>query len=186
MEAHPLQWPAGKPRTRNPEHSRFRSNFVKTRDELLREIRLIGGALPVISTNMPLRRDGLPLAARRLPDDKGVAVYFSLKGQPLCFACDRWDAVEDNMQAIRRTIEALRGIERWGSGNMVEQAFTGFLCLPGTSPWDILGIRAGAAKGEIEAAYRKKAKLLHPDCGGSDEAMSNLNRARMEALRAAA
>jgi hypothetical protein len=186
MESHTLQWPAGKPRTRKPEHSRFRSKFVTTRDELLREIRLLGGSRPVISSNIPVRRDGLPYAGQRQPEDKGVAVYFSLKGRPLCFACDRWDAVEDNMQAIRRTIEALRGIERWGTGDMVQQAFTGFLALPGDSPWDVLGIALGAGRQEIEAAYRRKAKVLHPDRGGSDDAMSKLNRARDEAVRTAA
>lgn len=42
----------------------------------------------------------------------GVAVYFTLKGQQFCFACDHWDEIKDNMQAIHKTIEALRGIER--------------------------------------------------------------------------
>jgi hypothetical protein len=48
----------------------------------------------------------------------------------MCFACDRWDSVADNVQAIRKTIEALRGIERWGTGDMVQRAFAGFVALP--------------------------------------------------------
>jgi hypothetical protein len=39
----------------------------------------------------------------------------------MCLACDRWDKVQDNIYAIAMTIEPLRGIERWGSGSMVEQ-----------------------------------------------------------------
>jgi hypothetical protein len=31
----------------------------------------------------------------------------------MCFACDRWDSVGDNVYAITKTIKALRGIERW-------------------------------------------------------------------------
>ena len=70
-----------------------------------------------------LRLDGLPYSNQTPPADKGVAVYFTHKKQAMCFACDRWDRVQDNIYAIAMTIQALRGIERWGSGSMVEQAF---------------------------------------------------------------
>lgn len=184
-EAFPLHWPAGKPRNRYPQRSRFDVTFALARDSLLREIRMLGGTLPVLSTNIPLRNDGLPYANHRQPEDKGVAVYFTLRGNPMCFACDRWDSVADNVQAIRKTIEALRGIERWGSGSMVEQAFTGFMALPGTSPWDILGVPRTATREQIEVAYRQKARAAHPDNGGNHEAMTRLNLAREEALRIA-
>lgn len=83
----------------------------------------MGGSHLVISTNIELRRDGLPHAGRREPSDKGVAVYFDYRRRPICFACDRWDRIGDNIYAIAKTIDALRGIERWGSGSMVEQSF---------------------------------------------------------------
>ena len=178
-EAFPLHWPAGRPRTSYPQRSRFDVTFALARDCLLREIQMLGGSLPVLSTNIPLRLDGLPYANHRQPEDKGVAVYFTLKGTPMCFACDRWDSVADNVQAIRKTIEALRGIERWGSGSMVEQAFTGFVALPAPKdPHEILGVRPGASAEEIDAAYRQKAKAAHPDKGGSPGAMEELNQAR--------
>jgi hypothetical protein len=139
----------------------------------------MGGAQLVISTNIELRRDGLPYANRREPSDKGVAVYFDYKRRPMCFACDRWDRIGDNIYAIAKTIEALRGIERWGSGSMVEQAFTGFVALPAPkSAYEILGIRVDASEEEIESAFRQKAKQLHPDAGGSASAMAELNEAR--------
>jgi hypothetical protein len=53
----------------------------------------------------------------RARDDVGVAVYFSYRNQQRCFACDRWNRIQDNMQAISKTIEALRGIERWATGD---------------------------------------------------------------------
>ena len=87
VEAFPLQWPTGHPRTSHPQRSRFDVSFGTARDCLLHEIRLLGGTLPVLSTSIPLRLDGLPYANHRQPDDKGVAVYFTLKGQPMCFAC---------------------------------------------------------------------------------------------------
>lgn len=89
-----------------------------------------------------MRQDGFPYPKQALPADKGVAIYFTLNSRQMCFACDRWDKVQDNIYAIAMTIEALRGIERWGSGSMVEQAFTGFVALPAPkSPHDILGVR---------------------------------------------
>jgi hypothetical protein len=186
-EAYPLSWPFGKPRSQISQQSRFDVSLAQARDGLLHEIHLLGGRLPVLSTNIPVRQDGLPYANHRQPADKGVAVYFSLRGQPMCFARDRWDSVADNIQAIRKTIEALRGIERWGTGDMVQRAFTGFVALPSQeSPWDVLGIKPGASSDEIEAAYRQKARFAHPDAGGSTEAMQRLNDARRKLKERAA
>jgi hypothetical protein len=169
-----------------PDRSRFDVSFARARDQVLHEIKLLGGTNPILSTNIPLRKDGLPYATYREPADQGVAVYFSLKKQPMCFACDRWATIRENMQAIAKTIEALRGIERWGSGSMVEQAFTGFVALPPPrSPHDVLGVRQGATAEEINSAYRQKAKQAHPDSGGSVEAMQELNEARRKLLQAA-
>lgn len=186
IEAYPLSWPFGKLRNNNPQRSRFAVSFAKSRDELMREIDLLGGQLPVLSSNIPLKRDRLPYAGQKEPDDKGVAVYFTLKKQQFCFACDRWDKVGDNIQAIRHTIAALRGIERWGTGDMVQQAFTGFVALPSQdNPYDVLGVKPNATHDEIEDSYRQKAKMCHPDRGGSVEAMQKLNDARNR-LRGAA
>lgn len=181
IESYPLQWPAGKPRTKRPERSRFDASQDRAQRGIMDEIRRLGGRLPVISTNVELRRDGLPYANQRV-DDRGIAVYFTLRGQQMCFACDRWDSITDNMQAIFKTIEALRGIERWGSGDMVQQAFTGFAALPSPkNPWEILGIRPGSSQEEIDAAWREKARAAHPDItGGTETAMQELNEARQK------
>jgi hypothetical protein len=155
------------------------------------EIRMLGGGLPVLSTNIPLRRDGLPYANHRQPDDKGVAVYFTYKGRQMCFACDKWDKVEDNIQAVRKTIEALRGIARWGTGDMMERAFTGFQALPSPEMankrqwWQVLGVDRAASAEAIKEAYRSKAKACHPDAGGDEAMMAELNAAYSEATRAA-
>lgn len=178
-EAYPLSWPFGKPRNNYPSSSRFKVSFASTRDALMREIRALGGTLPVLSTNVELKNNGLPYATQKEPDDRGVAVYFTLKGQQFCFACDRWNKVGDNIQAIRHTIAALRGIERWGTGDMVQQAFTGFIALPSQiDPYDVLGVKRGASGDEIDAAYRQKVKLCHPDAGGDPEAFRKLTEAR--------
>tara|TARA_B100001123_G_scaffold390883_1_gene468824 strand:+ start:231 stop:797 length:567 start_codon:yes stop_codon:yes gene_type:complete len=171
MEAYPLQWP-NRPRTPRPQRSRFDVQSGYARDCLVDEIRRLGGKNVVISTNIKLRQDGLPYASAKEPDDSGVAVYFQYKGQSMCFACDKWDLVRDNMQAIRKTIEALRGIERWGTGEMVQQAFNGFALLeaPRSVLWhEVLGVSKLADQFEVKTAYRQKLKETHPDTGGSAE-----------------
>jgi len=205
----PLCWPAARPRT--PAHKRERSDFCRirteyvgtagqggharktrervsfaaARDELLAELGRLGAKDLVLSTNVELRRDGLPYADRRQPADPGVAVYFRHKGREVVFACDRWDRVEDNLRAVAKTIEALRGIDRWGTGDMVEAAFTGFAALPpagGIAPprkwWVVLGVEAHAPTADVLAAYRRLVLECHPDRNGGDDArMKEVNGA---------
>ena len=141
----------------------------------------MNGRYPVLSTNIGLRRDGLPYATTKEPDDKGVAVYFEYRGKQMVFACDRWDRVRDNVQAIRHTISAIRGIERWGASDMMERAFSAFEALPDLSAarsWrDILDVTVASGLDEAQAAYRRKVKEAHPDCGGSPEQFAQVQNA---------
>ncbi|MGR3179902.1 MAG: J domain-containing protein [Candidatus Anammoxibacter sp.] len=185
-EAYPLQWPVGKPRTENLQRSRFKISFIRARDCLVNELRLLECKFPVISTNIEVRRDGLPYANRPEPADPGVAVYFEHKGQQLCFACDRWDKVRDNLQAVNHTIAALRGIERWGTGEMVNQAFQGFKALPPPGNkrewWQVFGCHQDAPIDIRKQIYRKMSKIRHPDYPtGSIEEMQELNEAAKQA-----
>lgn len=185
-QAFPLHWPAGWPRTKHPKSSRFDVSFAASRDGLLEQIRLLGGRYAVLSTDIELRRDGLPYATQKEPADKGVAVYFEWKGSQRVFACDRWDKIKDNIRALEKTIEAMRGIERWGASDMLERAFSAFTALPSydSSHWaDVLNVSRDATVDQINAAYRAKAKSAHSDTGGDDEAMSRLNVARDQALK---
>lgn len=191
-EAYPLHWPEGWPRTKSRERSRFEATMADARDELFAEIARMGGSYPVLSSNLILRQDGLPRAQQGEPSDPGIAVYFMRKGKQMVFACDRWDRARDNVRAIQKTIEAMRGIERWGASDMLERAFSAFVALPASSSkkdWrELLGFPPAARPGrdDIDAAYRSKAKSAHPDAGGSDAAMAELNAARADAIRAVA
>lgn len=182
-DSYPLAWPHGWPRTKEPQRSRFDGTFARIRDDLMAEISRLGGRYVVLSTNIPLKRDGMPYANQREPDDPGVAVYFERRGRSMVFACDKWSTVKDNMRAIHKTIEAIRGIERWGASEMMERAFQAFEALaPPATCWSILGVRPGATADEINAAYRRAAREAHPDAGGSTDRMAELNRARDDAL----
>jgi hypothetical protein len=156
--------------------------------ELVREIELWGGSHIVVSTDAETRRDGLP-RIRQQPGNPGVAVWFLWKKRQRCVPCDRWDRIQDNMNAIRHTVAAMRGIERWGTGEMLERTAQIFTALPppgAETPWhEVLGVPAGATIEEIGRAYHLAAKELHPDRGGSTDAMARLNAARDRALREA-
>jgi hypothetical protein len=147
----------------------------------------VGDYNVVISTNLPLRRDGLPYSNQREPDDTGAAVYWkNRKGKQLVLACDKYDTVGDNLYAIGKTIEATRGIERWGSVT-AEQAFAGYATLnekTGPSCWETLGLEPhGQTEKSILDAFRKMARASHPDNGGSSEAFSAVVAAKDTAMQ---
>ena len=188
IEAYPLYWPEGWTRT-PPEHryphSRFRGTSALNRDQVIDEVRRLGGENVILSTNLPLRRDGLPYASRKTPGDPGVAVYFERRRQNMCFACDQYSCIEHNLRAIAKTIEALRGIERWGASDMMERAFRGFAALPEASmDWrQVLGIGGGEFSADnVEKAFRRLAHRDHPDKGGDADQFRRLVEARDRAL----
>ena len=185
IEAFPLHWPTGWKRTKHPKRNwRFKVTFAVARDELMAEVRRMGGKNAILSTDIPLRRDGLPYANHNPPKDKGAAIYFQYKGNPMSFACDAWDRVQDNIWSIRKTIEALRGIERWGASDMLERAFTGFQALPEarTNWWDILEVSDAATVDEIKDARKRLSLVHHPDKGGSTEMMAKINQAYQDGI----
>ena len=198
IDAYPLTWPQGRKRTNDwsREKSAFDVTFARARDDVIHEVELLTGTRhgsygsdTILSTNIALRRDGLPLAGQRQPTDPGAAVYFTYRKKQMSFACDRWNKVEDNLRAIAKTIEALRGIARWGTGDMLQAAFTGFTALPAPSAvrtWrEVLGfgIRDDVSREDVKVAYRRLASQHHPDKpGGSHEKMAELNAAQEKAL----
>lgn len=170
-QRYPLTWPEGWPRT--PPHRRAISPFKATPDqayrELLHELDLLGARSVVISSNLKLRQDGAPYAQQPRHNDEGIAVYFTRKGKDMALACDKFAKREANMRAITKTIDAIRGIERWGSSDLMERAFTGFAQLgheSGRKWWDVLGCASDAPRHVIESHYLRRRSATHPDKGG--------------------
>jgi hypothetical protein len=189
-EAYPLYWPEGRERTKS--HMRCASAFSGTFDLIRRgvcdELDRMGAKDVIISTNLPLRADGMPRAGVQRPSDPGVAVYFKYRKNEMCFACDKYELVWENMRAIQKTIQAIRGIERWGSSDMMERAFRGFTALEEKAGeyWrDVLEIPRDAkpTAEHIEKAFRAFAHIYHPDKGGSAEEFHRLVLARENALK---
>lgn len=171
LEGYPLKFPFGWKRTKpnEQERSRFKVSFSHARQSLLNEIRLLGGKNPIISSNLPLRKDGIPYSNYKEPEDSGVAVYFHLNGQQNCIACDRWNKLEANLHAINLTISALRGIERWSSSEIMNAAFTGFKALPSPESKYSNFFNGVSSYEELQILYRQLALKLHPDRGGNTD-----------------
>ena len=75
------------------------------------------------------------------------------------------------MVAIRKTIEAIRGIERWGASDMMNRAFQGFVALEHTgSHWsDVLGVARNADPELVKHTYKQLRSRYHPDNGGDPD-----------------
>jgi hypothetical protein len=192
MTAFPLCWPDGWARHKGQRDSdaRFKGptfHWDRVYRGLIIEIGRIGGRDPIVSTNQPIRADGYPYAQQRAIHDPGVAVYFTRNKKSLVMAQDRFQTVIGNMRSLTMAIDGLRQMERHGGATMMERAFTGFLAIAPPSwkkPWrEVLGFRENFSppEAELRNTYRIMAKHRHPDNGGSDTLMAELNVAFAEA-----
>jgi hypothetical protein len=208
IKAFPLAWPVGWKRT--PTSVRREGKFSKKEwvsyqggggynqakpltvaaatQRLLGELTRMG--IPerdvILSTNLELRNDGLPRSGQRVPADPGAAVYWRDGAEQRCMASDQYQHIEDNIAALAATIEAMRAIERHGGAQILNRAFAGFAALPaptGADWWDVLECRRDSSPEVVKAQYRRLASDNHPDRGGSDAKMTEINAAWTAAQR---
>lgn len=183
MQTYPLQWPVGYKRTTSRYNSRFKQTMEAAQRFLHKEIDRLNGKDLIVSTNLPVRQDGYLYAdwMKKKITDPGVAIYFKYKGNPVAMCCDKYAAVWENVFALAKGIEALRGMERWGVSDFLDKAFTGFAAIPettNTASWfEILEVSPTARIIEIRQAFLTKAKIHHPDKGGNVEAFQQLEQA---------
>lgn len=165
---YPLQWKPTIPRTQRRIKARFQTNSVSyAGDRLVEGLRMMGAKNCIISSNLQLRQRGDGFYANQRVDDVGVCVYFDLKGQQKVMALDLYDKVEHNLWALYLSVEAMRGIQRWGGAQIMDGIFTGFAALP--SPDSIsqaVSVQYFADCVDADQArqrYLRLAKELHPD-----------------------
>jgi DnaJ domain len=182
VPSYPLQWPENVPRTPSTKRifrSPFRTAFAAAVDNVANSLRLFQKEAGVkiehvvLSTNADL--------VTRDPADPGAAAWFLMDNQWTAFGVDRFVRVEANVQAIHHIIEARRVELRYGGLAIVRQTFRAFLAIPNARVrpwWEVLAVPQDASRAEIESAFRAMAAKCHPDVGGSNEAMAELNAAR--------
>lgn len=165
----PLLWPEGWPRTPGKQraYGRFKTDYDPARESLMKETKLLGATNLIVSSNAPIKPDLTfdveafyrEVRANTEPRDPGVAVYFHLRGHQRVFACDTWSSYFSNLQAINKTIQALRGVERWSTSEMLTRVYDGFKVMPvGEDPlpapwWELLKVERDAPLGKLEQAY---------------------------------
>jgi len=183
--AFPLAWPPAFPRSTRRETGQFKTTLegaLRNVEDSLRRFGADSGKVVsalVISSNYTL--------GVRSPADPGVAVYFTWDGLQVCIPVDRYATLAANLQAIHHIVEARRTELRHGTLHVVRATFRGFAALPapGGKPWwNVLDVPSMATREQIDAAYRRLAAERHPDRGGSDTMMAELNAARDEARKA--
>lgn len=189
IEAFPLHWPTGYKRTSGRKQSIFKQTMLDKIQMLLRaELDRMKAKNVIISSNIPLRRDGglySEYLAKKM-EDPGIAVYFKYKDQDVVICCDQYEYPWENMYALANGIKAIRGMDRWGVSEFIERAFTGFKALPESIErewYSVLGVEKTANAMQVKDAYRKMAQIHHPDAGGSSEMFNSINKAYQQALK---
>jgi hypothetical protein len=189
IESYPLQWPAGYPRTAVPRsnYKFYPGSFSLEHGMLVEELRRMKASNVVISTNRPLAADGNAYARYGKIVDVGVAVYFTVDNKGMVLCCDRWDSLEANLKALTLSVDAMRGLNRWGVSQIMERAFMGFKALPEKAAsfpwWEVLGISRQCSKKEVIAGYKRQSKLHHPSRGGEPHKWKELQDAYAEGLK---
>lgn len=208
MTKYPLAWPDGWKRAASRKRANFKQSVQHSwgsgkgqitvdtgTQRILAQLRQFGvrEGDAIISTNLVTRLDGLPRSDQKAPADPGAAVYWKLPKDRThkVMAIDLYDRVADNLAAVAATLEAMRAIERHGGAQILERAFTGFEALPAPAGheghrhwWDVMRFPSRSQTLEdVKARYRLMAAELHPDAGGSDAAMAELNGAYAQAQR---
>lgn len=116
-----------------------------------------------------------------VPQDIGgteAILRFELRGQRITIACKSQSTYRQNLRCVGFAIEAMRMNEKRGIADTLAKAY---MQLPAAKvkrdPYEVLGVRKDTPIDDIKDMYKIKAKRLHTDKGGNDEAMAELNEA---------
>ena len=167
--------------------SDFSSKYSQTLDLLEAELRhLRAKEVTVQAGYRQVRNDGWPYSAAK-PEHPAVALQYSTANSRFVFRAFRYTRFEDNLRAIAKTLESLRGIDRWGvvegqqysgfkqieaptaEGKMTREAAAAWLAFfSNVSSEELLG-----SPGKLDQAFREARIKLHPDRqeSGSHEAL---------------
>lgn len=194
----PRQWP-GRQRLAGwrPKPSKFKGHtWARVSKELFAELAHLNAKDVVIALDLVgpghIRPDGM-LRADARPVTSKVILSFTRGdvGTRLTFPCDTYSSWDDNLWAIRLSLEALRSVDRHGV-TQGDQQYVGFAALPagtGMALDDAVAILShhGELSGSFDPmsvpewlldAVQKRARAqTHPDAGGSDEQFQRVEEA---------
>lgn len=192
----PAKWPGRKrPAFWKPKRSPFKGhNWSRIEKELLEEIARINGRDVSIALDIRnpghFRQDGGIRADARPVTPSVVLTFTRPDGKKLVFPCDAYAFWQDNIWAIRLSLEALRAVDRHGV-TAGDQQYEGFAALPPGSNGkmseddaraliaELSGIEASALafQSVLTMALRTARSKAHPDAGGSTEKFQEVEEA---------
>lgn len=179
------------PRKKTDSYSRtspFKAGLQDTLSILDRELRHLKAETVILQLDadrLQVRQDGVirETTTTRIP---GVIVTISRPGKPpMTLPCDDCRKWQDNLRAIAKTLEHLRGADRYGVTASGEQ-YRGWEALPPPgggslamtldAALDLIGKLSGIPQHTIQsnprlrtAAIREARVVIHPDKGGRAE-----------------
>ncbi len=193
------RWP--QERTRDRKQTPFYKGYVKTLDQLEKELNYLHAKDIVLQAFISwddIRNDGMPRSNAQFTEP-GVILTFQSDNGPLSFPCDTYTHWQANLRGITLSLEALRAVNRYGVTRRAEQ-YQGWKqiappsdrpfatkedaarfiathgvdgSVPFTRPERLIGDRPFYIE-----MYRRAAAKLHPDKpGGSHELFVRLQAA---------
>lgn len=193
MSSEHIDWPATFERTdpgdREPYPGGFRVSRSDAFENILDELATWDGVTDVqldSGAEHQVRNPNKPYADASF-EDPGVVVRFQKSGDDMAAACDRWDNPRDNAQDLYHYLHETRMQEQ--RGTVTGESEFQKLRLPSGNEeataadppaHRVLGVDRDATEGEIQQAFRERAKETHADTGGDSEAFKRVKRAREE------
>lgn len=161
-----------------------KKTWVQTLDALADTMRLWGIGTWKVENPLPPRAR---TNRHQTPEQRMVTLTYTKDGVEIVLHMNRQERAVDNLRALYLAVEDMRMIERRGVDDLVRQAYAQLPppvdAITPTGAYAALGIMPNATTDEINAAYRARAMKSHPDHGGSDAAMRELNAARATIYR---
>ena len=124
-------------------------------------------------------------SASRWPteEQRRVTLHYSKDGAEVILQMTKQSRAVDNLRVLYLAVEAMRMNDVRGIADTLREAYLQLPAPPKTrDPYEVLGVRPDSPVEVLEAAYRALAKKLHPDAGGSEAGMKDLNEA-MERIK---
>jgi len=182
-----FDWPPAFERTPRRERQRkndFRVSLTRAFDELEADLDRIGVDDYRYGFDAKERkRDGRPYADAN-PDDPGFVLRWSMDGDQFALACDRYVRFLSNVRALGLYLREKRKME----GRPVisgESEFANARLPSGEeaivterAAHTVLGVEADADPATVKRAYRERVKEAHPDQGGSEDELREIQEAK--------
>lgn len=149
-----------------PKGTQVRTKWTDTYQQLEKVMHDLGLDEWSVTGYQDARRLGF-VTLRYQDEGRTVEITVTVGGNPESQIRAIWYAMD------ARRLNIIRGVD--------DAVAATYLALPAPArerdPWEVLGVRPDAPLEVVRAAYRELAKSAHPDRGGSDERMAELNAA---------